>query len=354
MYDAQTGTVSTQLTGANPAVFTSDTISRILALTTSANDTTVTIEQVTVDANGGVTVPTGTEVVMVTSSDTDTTTVKPPLNAPVVIFQGLGGVNVDFTANTPNFQRVVVGSAGDDTFKLGGGNTQLTLGTGHNVVTGGSGHDTVIAGLGDSTIVGGEHTTVQMVGGSGDYHVEVVNGHAILTKITAAGSPASGASGPAGAPAAAVTTDVSHVQFIQLDNKEALVLANTSKEAAVASLFHTAFGRDADAAGLDFWFKAADSGTSMLTIAQGFTTSAEYKALAAQNDSDFLTSLYHNTFDRAGDTDGMAYWGNLLATGHSRAEVIASFAQTAAFNLDGTLHTETNLVGSVTIVHGIV
>jgi len=358
MYESESNVVTDALKAASPTVFSDNTISQILALTTKDNATT-NFDTVTPDAEGNVTVAAGAEVVFVGSSDTANTTIKPPVDAPVVIFQGKGGVTVNFegsttvpagVAGTPD--RIVVGSSGNDSIALDDKNTKVILGTGNSTVQAGAGHDTIEAGLGNSTIVGGEgnHTTVKLSGGSSDYVVSVVDGHAVITHTAPAAGPAQGAT----TAAATVSTDVSHVQYIQLDNNEALIIANDTKEAAVANLYHAAFGRDADASGIEFWFAAAKAGASLEQIAESFTVSAEFKALGEQTNAEFLASVYQNTFARAGDDEGLAFWTDLLTNGHSRAEVLASFANVAALNDAHELTTEVEVVGSVTVAHGIV
>src|SRR3569623_1077754 len=110
-YDSDTTTVGTALQDNNPAVFTDDTISRILALTTTANSP-VSFEPTTPDANGNVTVASGAEAVIIDMSDTQQTTITPPQNAPVVIFQGLGGVSSTFSNGIDD--RFVIGADGSD------------------------------------------------------------------------------------------------------------------------------------------------------------------------------------------------------------------------------------------------
>jgi hypothetical protein len=356
MYESTSTEVTDALKGASPTFYNDDTISKILDLATKDGNTTVNFDNATVDLDGNVTVAAGAEVVFVASSDDAVTTIKPPVNVPVVIFQGKGGVDVDFSAGTSTVvssggtDRLVVGSSGNDSIVLDSKNTKLVLGTGNSTVHAGTGSDTIEAGNGNSTITGGDHTIVKLGGGSADYTVTVVDGHAVITHVTPAAGPAQGAT----TAAAAISTDISHVQYVQLDNNEALIIANDEKEAGVASLYHAAFGRDADASGIDFWFAAAKAGASLEQIAQSFTTSAEFEALSTQTNAQFLESLYQNTFARGSDAEGLDFWTNLLETGFTRAEVLANFANVAALNDAGTLTTEVETVGSVTIVHGIV
>lgn len=347
MYELPSANASTTLRGINPLVFTQGTIDRILGLT-AATDNSVRFDTVAPDTNGKVTAPMGAEVLLVNSSNNFVSVITPPSNAPVIVFQGKGGVNVKFddTSVVPvpptPVNRVVVGTDGNDTFVIADGhNTQLNLGSGNSVVTTGAGSDTVIAGLGNSTIIGGSNVgngIVQMAGSASDYKVTVKDGHAIVTSN-----------------ATLKTTDISNLQFVQLDGGKALVFADDAKEAGVATIYEAAFGRAPDAKGLDFWLDASRAGVSLETIAKDFLNSAEYKALPAQDNQQFLTTLYKNTFNRAPDAEGLAWWTKVLDSGVSRASVLAGFVSDAGHSLDGTAaHVEPVVVGSVTVVHNIV
>jgi hypothetical protein len=344
MYEVEQTTVTSVLKASNTAVFTDDTIAKILALSTQDN-ATVSFETAIPDANGVTTVAAGAEVVLVQSSDTTTTSLMPPKNAPVVIFQGLGGVNTTFNDGqaAPHAfgvaDRVVVGSAGNDRIVVADAkNTSITLGTGDSTVTTGTGWDTVVTGLGNSTIVGGSsHSIVQMRGNASDYTVTVQNGHAIVTHNGGDGTH----------------TDISKLQFVQLDNKDALIFAKDELQAAVTSLYHTAFGRTADASGLQFWFDRAAEGISLKDIANAFTKPGEFNSQATLSDAAFVTMLYSNAFNRTPDTDGLAYWTNALSHGTTRGDVIAAFADAAGQSLESGTG-EITTVGHITIVHNIV
>ncbi len=350
MYEETQSTVTTALQQSNASVFSQSTIDQILALATKDNDT-VRFDKVGPDANGNVTVASGAEVVLVTSSDTFTTTVKPPANAPVVIFQGRGGVVAtinDAAATVPSsdqtkVDRVVVGSAGDDKIIVADAkNTKIILGSGNSTVTTGGGVDTVDAGLGNSTITGGsgDYAVVKLAGNATNYQVTAQNGHAVVTNMTTN-----------------KTTDISKIQYVQLDNGNALVFAKNSVEAQVSTLYHTAFGRYADAGGLDYWFDLAKGGATLKQISNAFVNSSEFTAAlpGTETDTAFIQSLYQNTFNRAGEDAGVAYWLSQLANGRSKADVIADFATIAIQNvMHEAPNQEAQIVGSVSIVTGII
>ncbi len=348
MYSEDISTVTDALKNSSTEVFSDETISRILQLTTSTNDSRVTFTDSTPDSNGNVTVAAGAEVVLVNSSDSVQTTITPPVNAPVVIFQGKGGVIATFNDGLATVasgdgipDRVVVGSAGNDHIVISDSlDTQITLGTGNSTVVTGGGNDTVFAGLGNSTITGGssDAAVVRLGGSASNYTITTQNGHAVVTHNSSN-----------------ITTDITRIQYVQLDNGNALVFAKDSVEAAVSILYHTAFGRDADAGGLNFWFDVARAGGTLKQISDGFVRSAEYRPLSSLSDHDFVNGLYNNTFNRDGEDLGIQYWVDALAHGSTRADLICSFSQIAAQTIDGTAqHVEAQIVGSVTIVQGII
>ncbi len=349
MYESETSTVTTALQESNPTVFSQATIDAILGLATKDN-ATVRFDKMAPDANGNVTVPAGAEVVLVESSNTFTTTVNPPANAPVVIFQGRGGVVATLndaaatipSSNQTNVDRVVVGSAGDDKITVvDAKNTKIILGTGDSTVQTGRGVDTVEAGLGNSTITGGsgDYAVVKLAGNASNYNVTTQNGHAIVTNT-----------------ATNKTTDISKIQYVQLDNGNALVFAQNTIEGQVANLYHTAFGRAADAGGLDYWFDAAKGGATLKQIATSFANSTEFSAKYGNStNTEFVQSLYQNTFNRAGEDAGVAFWLDALANGQTKADLIKSFAEIAIQNIQNQApNPEVQVVGSVNIITGIV
>jgi len=345
MYDSNTQAVSDKLAAASSTVFTQETIDSILSLVTTSTDPTVKVDTVEVKANGTVNVTPGTELVFISLSDTQQTKLVVNGNAQGVFFQGAGGVDAtigsappvaDATGNklaavadSDAIQRVVVGTAGADIITIADRtNTQIIAGD-KDVIKAGSGHTVVIAAQGSSTVQGGAETIVQAKGGDEDFSITVSNGHAKISNAKTG-----------------VSVDLSGVQYVQLDNKEALIFADNAKQAAVAHLYQAVFGRTAEFDGLDFWFQMADKGVSLKAIAQGFMASSEYKLATASN-AQFVDALYHGLMGRDGDAAGVNFWTDALSHGVSRVDIITAFAEAAAAG-NGEVH----IVGSVTIVPG--
>ncbi len=349
MYDSDVSTVTTALQVANPTVFSDATIANILALTTTTNDTMVTFTAARPGANGNVTVGAGAEVVLVDPSAFKVTANLTNTNASVVIFQGRGGVNSTISdgvttasSNQSHVDRVVVGSAGNDKIIVADAkNTSIVLGSGDSSVQAGGGVDTIEAGLGNSTLVGGsgDYAVVKLAGNAANYTVTANNGHAIVTNMTTH-----------------KTTDISKIQYVQLDNGNALIFAKNSVEGSVATLYHTAFGRDAEAGGLDYWFDAVKAGATLKQVATFFAASTEFATKhAGENDTAFIQSLYQNTFNRAGEDAGVAYWQSQITNGRTRADLITDFANIAIQNVTHTApNQEAQVVGSVMIINNII
>jgi len=374
MYDSSTSTVTGALQNSdNAALQDQALINTIISLTTNVTgtgptDNTVTISQVNLDASGNSTVPAGTEVALITlptpSTPGGTVVVNANVtkNVPVVIFQGNAAVDVSLDdgavaggpaagahaqgATTPatGAQRVVVMGSGTSKVTIGDAkNTKLTLGTGDSTVITGHGVDTVVAGLGNSTITGGnsDYTVVKLAAAASNYTVASTSGHAVVTdNITHK------------------VTDISKIQYVETAGNDALIFAKSSAEASIATMFQVAFGRVADAAGLNYYYDLAKAGATEKQIADALVKSGEFITHGLLDDQSFVNNLYQNTFGRNGETAGVNYWLNAMSHGATRADIIRSFADVHTLNLQGSAgpgaQHEATLVGHVTIVSGII
>ncbi len=97
--------------------------------------------------------------------------------------------------------------------------------------------------------------------------------------------------------------------------------------APIINLYFTAFGRVPDTAGLQYWVGAQQSGMSLGNIAQAFIQSNEFAQRPSTDDAGFLASVYQNALGRTPDAAGLAYWGEQLANGVSRDQVLSSISR---------------------------
>lgn len=91
----------------------------------------------------------------------------------------------------------------------------------------------------------------------------------------------------------------------------------TTAKYDVAKIYIAAFNRVPDAGGLEFWSSAYMNGTSLSTIANGFTSSQEYANTYASNltNSEYVSKIYKNVFARDVDASGNAFWVGALNNG---------------------------------------
>lgn len=96
-------------------------------------------------------------------------------------------------------------------------------------------------------------------------------------------------------------------------------------------IYQAAFDRTPDTAGLSYWIKAMDAGTSLIDVAAGFVGSSEFVAVygVQPSNGDFIGRLYENVLGRAGEAAGVSYWVSELDGGVSRAHVLAGFSESA-------------------------
>ncbi len=94
-------------------------------------------------------------------------------------------------------------------------------------------------------------------------------------------------------------------------------------------IYEAAFDRMPDLGGLSYWIRSIDSGASLLSVAEGFINSAEFKSVYGENptDAELISKLYQNILNREGEAAGIDYWLDQLGSGASRAQVLANFSE---------------------------
>lgn len=98
----------------------------------------------------------------------------------------------------------------------------------------------------------------------------------------------------------------------------------------IARMYDASFDRLADAGGLAAWTNQLKAGVSLVTIAGAFAGSAEFQArYGSLSNQAFIEQLYRFTLNREGDPAGVQNWVNILNGGASRAQILASFSESA-------------------------
>ena len=102
-----------------------------------------------------------------------------------------------------------------------------------------------------------------------------------------------------------------------------------TKVAPVSRLYLAYFLRIPDTAGLEFWINEKLAGKTLSEISNSFAESAEFQnTYGSLNNTDFVNLVYSNLYNRTADSAGFAYWKGQLDNGiDSRGTVMASFAE---------------------------
>jgi hypothetical protein len=217
--------------------------------------------------------------------------------------------------NAPNNPPPGTASAGVQIFHTTNGDVMIgTLGD--DTMTGNVGNDHFYGLGGNDTIDGGfGYDTAFYQGARADYTGAFNNGTLTLTDSVA------GRDG---------VDSVKNVERISFT--DSTIAFDINGDAGQAyRLYQAAFDRTPDQPGVSFWTARLDHGQPLQQVAQEFLNSAEFqeKYGASLSDHAFTNALYENVLDRSADASGLAYWDNAMAQGATRAQMLASFSESA-------------------------
>lgn len=96
-------------------------------------------------------------------------------------------------------------------------------------------------------------------------------------------------------------------------------------------IYQAGLDRTPDMSGLGYWISDMKAGTALTTVASGFMASPEFQQKYGSDPSDeaLVNLLYENVLGRPADQAGLEYWINDLQHGLSRAQLVASFSESA-------------------------
>jgi Ca2+-binding RTX toxin-like protein len=209
------------------------------------------------------------------------------------------------------------GSASADTMVLREGNETAFGKAGNDRLEGKGGNDLLWGGAGDDQIDGGTGLDVAMYEGKrADFTV---------TRGTGGVTVKDGK----GAEGSDLLTNVERIRF---SDGSALGLDIDGVGGQAFRVYQAAFARTPDQGGLGYWIAQMDKGASLLSVAQGFVASGEFKALygAAPTNLEIITRFYQNVLKREGEADGIKFWvGALDSKAVTAAEVLMGFSESA-------------------------
>lgn len=138
-----------------------------------------------------------------------------------------------------------------------------------------------------------------------------------------------------GMPQLAVSYEVSGTTVLydleQLANGEVITSFRADSDLArIESVYHAVLGRDGDADGVGYWLSEMESGLTLADLVTSFLQSSEHQQADA-GARDFVEGLYQNALGREADAAGVDYWLDDLEHGASRADVALSFIHSDEF-----------------------
>lgn len=181
------------------------------------------------------------------------------------------------------------------------------------ILGGTPGNDRLAAVAGNETIDGGAGIDTVVFGGARAGYTVTVNGGVVVTDR--AGNGGSDA-----------LLNVERLQFTD----GALAMDVDGHAGQTYRMYRAAFDRAADLEGQGYWMRAMDTGLSATQLAQSFLDSPEFfRSYGTLNDAQFVVLMYDQALNRVADLGGLAHHVNLLASGITRATILAGIAESA-------------------------
>jgi len=204
---------------------------------------------------------------------------------------------------------ILHGGAGNDIVGSAGGNDQIFGDEGDDIVFGGEGNDLIDGGTG--------FDIVRMAGaGRADYSFRINDGKLVTTHLKG------GIDG---------TDIVGNVEALRFAGASTDVAFRDTDVASLVRMYETAFDRNADEGGLNFWIGQSEAGVSLHDIAVAMVNSTEAQAhFKGMTDAAFIQALYLQGLDRAGTAEESKIWIDSLESGAvSRGTALLGFADSA-------------------------
>jgi hypothetical protein len=119
-----------------------------------------------------------------------------------------------------------------------------------------------------------------------------------------------------------------------------------SRDAQVTRLYDAVFDRAPDSEGLAFWTDALNRGATLDAVADLLMASPEFQGRhGTADDQDFVKLLYHNVLDREADDAGLEFWtSGLQQSVVDRSDVVLAFLEASEQVAKLTLGSNDSLV----------
>ena len=262
------------------------------------------------------------------------------LGSGTVIENAIGGAADDvITGNSA--ANILRGNGGLDRLLGEGGNDRLLGHAGADTLEGGAGSDTLDGGAGDDRLTGGDGIDYGAYSGARSAYT--------ITRDATAGtiSVSSTADGTD------LLTGVERLQF----SDKVIGLDVDGIGGKTYRLYKAAYDRAPDAGGLGFWIHYLDNGFDMLTAANNFLNSQEFRNMYDEDPATpgyqeptierFVSKVYRFALQREPEGAGYQFWVDAMynkdgafGKAYSRGEVLIAFAEST--------ENKANVIGSIT------
>jgi hypothetical protein len=98
----------------------------------------------------------------------------------------------------------------------------------------------------------------------------------------------------------------------------------------IVRLYQAYFGRPPDPSGLAYWIRRRRGGDRLSRTAAAFAATTEFtRAYGELGNADFASLVYGNVLGREADAAGLAYWVRRLDQGTSRGTLMTAFSESS-------------------------
>lgn len=236
------------------------------------------------------------------------------VNFGTVIENARGGSANDYIAGNAAANRIF-GLGGNDMLEGGAGDDTLEGGAGDDIFVGLSGHDVVSGGTGTDRLQLSQAASQMQL-------VKLRNDMAIVADTSGID--------------VAVCRNVEQIQFADTLVNLANVGITSNVDSILTQIYVAAFRRAPETGGYNYWAQEVST-RGMDAVADIIFSLDIVKAIypAGITNTQFVTTIYNNVFDRAPDTEGLNYWTNELAA-RSRGQLVINMTNAALGVPDGT------------------
>ena len=230
-----------------------------------------------------------------------------------------GQVTVNFGSVLEN----VIGGSGNDQITGNSAANQFTGGAGNDSLTGGAGNDSFVNLVGRDVVNGGDGTDILQLASAAN--------QATVLKMRSNAFVVQDKSGNLG-----LVRDVEQLQYSNQTVALSTLGLYQNVDQLLTQIYVAAFRRAPEAGGYDYWMQL-NAAQGIVAVANTIFDVASVKVIypTTMSNTEFVTAIYQNVFNRAPEQAGLDYWISTLAD-KSRGQLVLDMTGAALNTPDGT------------------